>query len=138
MDDYKVGFDSYYSVSEDRLKVPDMKNEITRRELKARYLDREVVGGVFLIQNKVTGRSLLDSSLDIKGSKNRFEFAQSTGSCVIPRLQSDWDEHGGSSFVFKVLELLTKSGTQTKEEFKADIVALKEMWYEKLDPKNLY
>jgi len=115
-----------------------VKNEVTRRELKARYLEREVVGGVFLIENTVTGKALLDSSVDIQGSKNRFEFAQSTGSCVVPKLQSDWNEHGGSSFVFKVLELLTKNDSQTKEEFKADIVVLEEMWSEKLDLENSY
>jgi len=72
-----------------------LKDENTKKVLKAQYSDREIIGGVFLIRNTISGKALLDSSVDIRGSKNRFEFAQMTGSCVNPKK----DKWGRSGFV---------------------------------------
>lgn len=118
--------------------MSDLKHETNRKELKAQYGDREIVGGVFIIKNTFTGQSLLDASTDIRSSRNRFEFAQKTGSCVYLKLQKDWEEQGGDSFGFEVLELLEKSENQTQAEFKTDIALLKDMWSEKLDSADLY
>ena len=96
------------------------------------------MGGVYAFKNRVTGRSLLLSAQDLQGSKNRFEFAQKTGSCVHPRLKEDWEVYGGKAFRFEILEELEKMETQTPDEFKEDIRVLLEIWLEKFDPVERY
>ena len=109
-----------------------------RKELQSQYKEREIVGGVYLVRNKLSNKLLLDAAADIQASKNRFEFSQKTGSCVYVKLQKDWLELGSSQFAFEVLEELKKSDTQTLAEFKADVELLKEMWREKLSGEDFY
>jgi hypothetical protein len=109
-----------------------------KKELKAQYKKRKVIGGVFVIRNTATGKLFLDATTDLQGSKNRFAFAQQTGSCTDLKLQGDWAKQGASDFALEVLEDLAKTDTQTEAEFAADIKCLKEMWAEKLADKELY
>ena len=102
-----------------------------RRKAVAAYKARRQQGGVFQIRNTQTGRILLRRTLNLRGSENRFQFAQMTGSCTDHALQADW-QNGGWAFVFEVLEVLTQKETQTEAEFKSDIEALFELWQEKL------
>jgi hypothetical protein len=115
-----------------------MADSVKKKELQSQYKEREIVGGVFLIRNTANQKLLLDSSMDLQGSKNRFEFSRNTGSCVYLKLQKDWSEQGSSQFVFETLEELRKGETQTPAEFKADVALLKEMWQEKLSTQELY
>ena len=115
--------------------MPD--NEL-RREMALRYRERTKLGGVFVIRNAAAGRALLDASTDLSGSRNRFDFAQQTGTCVYLKLQKDWERQGGRGFAFEVLEELEKGEAQTDAEFAADVKALKELWLEKLAGEPLY
>lgn len=115
-----------------------MKDNSTKKELLAKYKERTVIGGVYVIRNTLNNRLLLDASPDLKSIKNRFDFAKATGSCVDMKLQKDWAEHGSEQFVFEVLEELEKGETQSQKEFKADIDVLKEIWAEKLSGETLY
>jgi hypothetical protein len=110
----------------------------TKKEMQAEYKEREVIGGVYLVRNTLKNKSLLSVATDLRGSVNRFEFSEKTGSCVYPQLQNDWAEQGGSGFVFETLEELKKGDAQTASEFKADLELLKEMWLEKLSDEELY
>ena len=103
-----------------------------KKEYKALYKEREMMGGVYLIRNTVNNRILLDAATDLNSKKNRFEFSQKTGSCVEMKLQQDWAAQECHHFVFEVLEELKKGDTQTPAEFKADIEFLKEIWLDKL------
>ena len=102
-----------------------------RREAAAAYKTRRMQGGVFQIRNTGTGRILLRRTADLRGSQNRFQFAQMTGSCTDYALQAEWGRDG-KAFVFEVLEELVQKETQTEAEFKADVEALFELWQEKL------
>ena len=115
-----------------------MKDNITKKELASQYKEREVVGGVCVIRNNKNNKILLETATDLQGSRNRFEFAKKTGSCVNLKLQRDWDEHGAPSFTFEVLEEIKKTDAQNSKEFKADVEALKEMWLEKLTDEVFY
>jgi len=115
-----------------------VENAKTKKELREQYKEREIIGGVYLIRNTRNGRILLEAAPDLGSAKNRFEFAQNTGSCVHMILQKDWSEHGCAAFSFEVLEELKKLDTQTKEEFKADVELLKEIWTEKYSNEELY
>jgi hypothetical protein len=109
-----------------------------RKELKAQYKERKVIGGVFVIRNTATGKLFLDATTDLQGSKNRFAFAKQTGSCTDLKLQSDWAKQGASAFALEVLEELEKGDAQTNAEFAADVKTLKELWAEKLAAKEFY
>ena len=109
-----------------------------KKELQARYKEREIIGGVYVIKNKINNKSLLQSATDLQGSKNRFEFAQKTGSCIHPKLQQDWAKHGPEAFSLIALETLKKSSAQTEADFKTDIDFLTEIWLEKLSNEAIY
>ena len=115
-----------------------MRKSETRKELIARYKEREVIGGVYAIKNMLRSKLLLQATVDLNGSKNRFEFAQSTGSCIETKLQKDWSRQNGEHFVFEVLETLKKGETQTAKEFEEDVNTLLEMWQEKYNEEELY
>ena len=109
-----------------------------KKELQNRYKEREIVGGVYAIKNTLNNKVFLEAATDIRGIKNRFEFAQKTGSCIHVKLQSDWDKCGGGQFAFEVLEELQKGDTQTAEGFKADLMLLKEMWLVTMSGTEFY
>jgi len=110
-----------------------------KKKILAQYKERERIGGVYLIRNTLNNKILLDAATDLQSIRNRFEFAQKTGSCVNPKLQKDWLEHGCGAFLLEVPEQLVKGNTQTDAEFKADIEFLKEIWLDKLSiSEDLY
>ncbi len=115
-----------------------MNDKQSRKEMNDQYKQRQVIGGVFLFRNTSNGKILIDASVDLKGSMNRFAFAQSTGSCINFKLQKDWLAMGAKVFSFEVLEELEKGEDQTDLEFKSDIKTLKELWQEKLSQESSY
>ena len=110
----------------------------TKKEMQTQYKEREIIGGVYSVRNTLKNKLLVEADTDIYGSKNRFEFAMKTGSCVFPKLQNDWTEQEGGRFVFEILEELKKGETQSPAEFKADVAVLKQIWLEKLAGESLY
>lgn len=108
-----------------------------RKELAESYKESEVRGGVYLIRNAANNRALLESSTNLDGSINRFEFSKKTGSCVSLKLQREWTEYGAENFSLEILEELKKGENQTDAEFKEDIDALKEIWRENLSGENI-
>ena len=117
-----------------------MDNNKTKKELQAKYKERKIIGGVYVIKNTHNGKLLLGAVTNLQGSKNRFEFAQAqnSGSCVSMKLYADWKAHGKDKFVYEVLEELEKGELQTAAEFEADIDFLKKIWLEKLSDKDFY
>ena len=109
-----------------------------KKELQSQYSGREVTGGVYLIRNTVNNRILVNAATDLQSSRNRFDFAQKTGSCIDMKLQKDWAEHGSAAFAFEVLDELKKGETQTDAEFKADVSLLKEIRLEKMSEEDQY
>jgi len=109
-----------------------------KKELKAEYLQRRRVGGVFKIENAVTGKILLSSGADIKSCENRFLFSQNTGSCSYLKMQEDWGRYGPGAFSFFALETLEKKSEQSEREFLEDIKTLEELWREKLSGREMY
>jgi hypothetical protein len=113
-----------------------LKDKKTKKELIEKYKERQVVGGVYIIRNKINNKVLLDAATDLQASKNRFEFSKQIGVCTNLKLQKDWNEFGSSQFVFEVLEELEKGKTQTASEFLDDISVLKDMWLDKISESD--
>jgi len=114
------------------------KEAFTKKDLQAQYKEREIVGGICAIRNKLNHKLLLEATVDLQGYKNRFAFAQKTGSCIHMKLQNDWAAQGAGQFDIEVLEELVKGDTQSPEEFKADILTLKDLWLAQLANENFY
>jgi hypothetical protein len=109
-----------------------------RRQIAAQYKKRLQQGGVYAIRCTQNGKRLLLSTSDMAGSENRFQFAQSTGGCVHPKMREDWSKYGGAAFMFEIVETLTQQETQTEADFRQEIAALLEMLAAQADPKTLY
>lgn len=110
----------------------------SRKELLEAYKRRKIVGGVYAVTNRETGRTLLMSTPDIGGIQKRYEFAVLTGGCFHPKLQEDVKTKGVSVFSFTVLEELEKKETQTDRDFADDLETLRALWLEKYDSALLY
>lgn len=50
----------------------------SRKILKEKYINREIVGGVYRILCNKTGEYWLKTTKEIKGAQNRFEFSKKT------------------------------------------------------------
>lgn len=109
-------------------------NSERRKELISRYKQQKDTGGICVIKNTKNGRYLLTAEKNTQGSRNRFAFSQSTGSCVTLKVQQDWKEYGPAAFTFEVLEEMEQKETQTDREFTEDLSLLLELWREKFDP----
>lgn len=115
-----------------------MKDKASKKALRAQYQERTITGGVYVIRNTHSGQILLESTTDLQGSRNRFDFAKKTGAGLNLKLQRDWNHLGADSFEFEVLEALEKGGAQTGESFAEDLALLEAFWKEKLKEAYYY
>ena len=79
-----------------------------RKELREAYKNRKVMGGVYVVRNSATGKTLVMSTTDLPGAVNRYAFARQTGGCFHPKLQKDLERCGKDAFSFETLEELEK------------------------------
>lgn len=87
--------------------------------------------GIVRVRNKVSGRSLVASSLDVPATLNRQRFQLELGAHPEPALQADWKALGPAAFDFSVLDEL-KPAAEPGRDPKADLELLLAMWREKL------
>lgn len=102
--------------------------DFSKKALKEQYKNRVCVGGIYCVKCTESSKKWLRSTIDLKGVKNRFDFSVSTNSCPEISMKEDWNRYGASSFVFEILEELTKKETQSDREFADDVEILLEMW----------
>lgn len=108
-------------------------NDSSRKELKRAYKEKTGVPGVFQIKNKVTGKILLGSSLNIEGPLNAHEFMLSSGSHRNQALQTDYKKYGAAAFSFEILDTVKvkdEPGFRVEDELNT----LEKLWLEELDP----
>ena len=89
--------------------------------------------GVFQIRNTVNDRVFVDSSTNIPGKINRHKFALNAGTHKSKALQADWNESGGSSFVFETLEPV-EPRADSDYNYAAALEMPEALWLEKLEP----
>lgn len=109
-----------------------------RKELKAQYKERKIIGGVYRIINTKNGRFYLNKTTNMEGSHNQFLNSYSTGICTHPCLVKEWNSFGKEAFTFEVLESWEKDAVQSDHEFANDLQELFEIWDEKLPGHNRY
>lgn len=109
-----------------------------KKQLKAQYKERKIIGGVYRILNQRSGRFYLNKTEDLQGTHNWFLSCCTTGICTHPRLVKEWNEYGKEPFTFEVLETWEKDVSQSADEFNADLKELLEIWNNKLPHENRY
>lgn len=109
-----------------------------KKELLAAYKERPEIGGIYIIHNLENGKMLLQSTPNLQGDKNQFDFAIKTGGLVHMKMQADWEKYGKEAFSLEVLDELKKKPEQTVKEFREDLKLLLEIWSMKLDSEKLY
>lgn len=80
-----------------------------RKALKRQYLETKTRAGVYAIRNRITGRALVAGSTNVQGTLNRHHFELRYGQHRNAKLVQDWVEHGESSFLFDVLDMVKPS-----------------------------
>ncbi|MDK2809277.1 MAG: hypothetical protein PWP24_2015 [Clostridiales bacterium] len=106
-------------------------NEFSKKALKEQYKNRICVGGIYCIKCTESTKKWIRSAINLSGAKNRFDFSVSTNSCPEICMREDWNRYGASSFVFEIMEEITKKETQSDREFTEDVSILFEMWKER-------
>ena len=107
-------------------------DKLTKKDLREKYKNREVIGGVYRIVC-TSGNFWLKSCIDMQSAKNRFAFSVNMNSIPETSMLEDWKKFGADSFSLEVLEEIKKKETQTDEEFSDDVDLMFEIWSEKLN-----
>jgi len=103
----------------------------TKKELKAAYKQTKPTMGVFQIQNKVSGRILIERSTNIPSKWNRHRTELRFGNHRNKQLQNDWNEVGEENFVFSVLEVLEFEENES-HDLNKELKSLEEMLLEEM------
>ena len=105
----------------------------TRKDIHQEYKERSIPAGVYQVKNKINGRILLGSSLNLEGPLNRHKFMLKIGSHTNKALQKDWDEFGPDSFILEILEEV-KIKDDPNFNLKDELTLLEQIWLEELQP----
>lgn len=109
-----------------------------RKELSREYKERKLQGGVYKINNTVNGNYLIDTTTNLKGKQNQFEFALKTGSVYRPELRKDWEELGAQAFSLEILEEVEQREDQTEAQFMEELKTLQQLWLANFDASKKY
>lgn len=115
-----------------------MKKSEAKKEMIAAYKEKKSVGGVYIIRNLTSGKIFLDTTPNIQGMLNRFEFSQKTKSPFTIKFQKEWQNEKDDDFGIEILEEIEMGVDQTKKSFKEDLETLKKLWEEKLIGNKFY
>lgn len=89
--------------------------------------------GVYQVKNRINGKMLIGSAMDLPGAFNRLKFELSLGSCRNRALQKEWREFGPDAFEFSILEELKPLEEPDYHPYE-DLQILESMWRDKLNP----
>ena len=104
----------------------------TKKELKEAYKQKKPVAGIFQLQNKVSGKVLIEGSPNAISKWNRHRTELRFGSHRNKQLQNDWNTQGEDSFIFSLIsELKIKEGESI--DLKTELALLKELVMEELN-----
>lgn len=105
-----------------------------RREAKRIYKEGHRPMGVFRVRNKVDGRVLVGSSVNLPATFNKLRMQLATGSYLMhPELQQDWKQLGEDAFELEVVAELDPPESPDSDP-RADLAALEALWLEELEP----
>jgi hypothetical protein len=109
-----------------------------RKEIINEYKERKLHGGIYKINNTLSGKYLIGYAANLKSIQNRFQFAITTGSTLHPKLKKDWEEFGAQAFSLEILEELKQRSDQSQAEFMEELELLEQLWRANLDVSRAY
>src|SRR5262245_54871175 len=104
-----------------------------KKELKKEYKQTHTPMGVYQIRNLINDKVLVGAALNLPGILTSKRLQLRSGSNPNKKLQAEWNEFGGENFAFEVLDEITATNG-VGYDYRADLVALEELWLEKLQP----
>ncbi len=105
----------------------------THKEMKQEYKLHKTKKGVFQIENKMNGKILIGSSMDLKAIWNRQKAQLKFGNHPNEKLQNDWNNLGEEAFEYKIIAE-AKEKKDEEIDFKKEIKELEELYTEELQP----
>lgn len=107
--------------------------EKSRKELKEEYRNLKFDRGVFQIRNKVNGKILVGSSMDLKAFWNAQKWQLDFGMHRNARLQADWKEFGAEAFSYEILGLMEEQD-EAGVDYKKELKLMEELYIDELQP----
>jgi hypothetical protein len=108
---------------------------MNKKEAKEAYKLQKKIGGIVAYENKDLNKIYIDLTQDLMGAKNRYAFSQKTGLGLPMAIIEDFKKY---DFDFYILEELEQTESQSAQEFKEDLLVLKDLWLLKLADRDLY
>ena len=112
----------------------------TKKELIAKYKQTLPDAGMYRIVNIQTGKFYLGSAMDLKGKKNRLQFAKMTATvATFPMVMAaDIKQYGFDAFSFEILEGIKPKPEMNVDDVREELKILEELWREKLEDEEQY
>jgi hypothetical protein len=104
---------------------------VNRKELVRQYKERRSSMGVYRVRNTVTGNAIVAAATDLTAILNRHQAQLRMDAHASRALQADWRAHGPGSFVFEVLDTLSRPDDPGYDPV-PDLTALEELWLDQL------
>ncbi len=108
-------------------------DDASKKELRRRYKEKNLVPGVFQVKNHANGKVLLGSSLNIAGPLNAHEFMLSINSHRNKELQADYHSFGANAFSFDILGIV-KVTDDAEFNLEVELKTLEQLWLDELKP----
>ncbi len=104
-----------------------------RKEMIREFKNTPLPMGIFQIINKVNGKMLIGSSVNLPAILNRYKAQLKMGSHCNNVLQKEWKQFGQENFEFNELEVLEPADNPAYDPSE-DLRVLEQLWIEKLSP----
>src|SRR5689334_4282120 len=104
-----------------------------KKALKKDYKETPRPMGVYKICNTINNKILVGASVNLPAILNRHKFELQLGGHKNLALQAEWNQFGGESFTFEVIEEL-KPKAESGNDDKTDLAVLEEIYLDMLQP----
>lgn len=105
----------------------------SKQERKRAYQEQPKPAGVFQVKNRVNGKVLLGSSLNLNGPLNAHKFMLKMGSHTNKHLQQEWNTYGSDAFTFEIVAIVPVSD-DPNFHLRDELTLLEEIWLEEIQP----
>ena len=101
-----------------------------RKALIRDYKESQQPMGVYRVRNTVTGKAIIDTSVNLPAMQNRIQAQLRFNAHKDRDLQDAWNKIGADAFEFEILDTL-KPQDLADYDPSDDLKTLKELWIEK-------
>lgn len=110
-----------------------------RKQMAKEYVQTHRPMGVYQIKNKMNGKRLIGSSINLDGTFNRHQFTLGLTVHENKELQQDWQAYGEENFSFEVLQFIKPreeilQSLSELDKYRKELDELEEIWLEEIQP----